>query len=269
MTSNQEDHLEILDPTIDLTRSMPASRGRLLLAAYLDFLIFSVMWGLFVFVIYFIDPKLANQPWYVRLFIFSLLEVVLLRLNFQSPGAMMLGIRFIKVRSHRAGLDRIWQGRIPLVDLNIKNSESWFTLAVGVYFFLEGSKTLIRWTMWTPPMPVFGVQTGEAATVLLNLALGALEMYIAYEIFRLRFRALLVGIPLFTASIVSIVMSWELWDPWIAEYVTRRRDYQGLPVRPNEIETMQNFMPEFLIVGLSFSLVLLLISTKWLKRRTT
>ena len=37
---------------------------------------------------------------------------------------------------------------------------------MGVWMVTEGSKSLVRWTMWTPPYPEFGIETSEAAAAL-------------------------------------------------------------------------------------------------------
>jgi hypothetical protein len=52
------------------------------------------------------------------------------------------------------------------------------------------------------------------------------------------------------AQLVSVVASWNMWDGYVAEMTTRRREFQGLTVRPGEIEFMQSMTPEVLVAWL-------------------
>ncbi len=61
---------------------------------------------------------------------------------------------------------------------------------------------------------------------------------------------------------MSAAVSWDLWDDWAARYVVARRAYEGLPVRPGEIESLQSMSPELVIIGMAFNGALILLLTK-------
>jgi hypothetical protein len=44
-------------------------------------------------------------------------------------------------------------------------------------------------------------------------------------------------------QLASLVSSWRLWDEFGREMVTRRRAFQGLPVRDGEVDLLQMLMP--------------------------
>ncbi len=250
--------MEILDPTFDQTAWQPARRRRLLLAGYIDFLLFSSAWGLLVFAFQDALPILAELPGYAKFVTFSVVEAALLRTRTWSPGAELLGVRFFAVRDRSAPIDQLWQGRVPYVSNEQKSRESWYTLALAIFIINDACKTLVRWTMWNPPMPFFGQPLGELTGAVIYLLSGAIGVYVAVQLFRVDVRGALVGALAGVGQAVSASLSWDLWDPWVAEQVTRRRAFQGFPVRDGEIEQMQAVMPELLIAGSVVLVVLLL-----------
>jgi hypothetical protein len=254
--------IEILDPSIDRRRWVPARRGRLLLAACVDLLIFSVPWAYFVAVTDRLVPGFAAQPFFVRYIAFAIVELIVLNQTSLSPGARLLGIRFVAAKSGQSRVDVLWRNRIPFVDRDLQRSESWLSILVGLWLLLDASKALVRWTMFSPPLPLFGIQTAGLGGVLTSLTIGAVETYIACLVLRMRPRALMLGAPFYGLLAVSAAVSWKLWDDWAARYVVARRAYEGLPVRPGEIESLQSMSPELVIIGMAFNGALILLLTK-------
>lgn len=254
--------IEILDPTVDRRRWAPARRRRMWLAAYVDLLIFSVPWAYLVGVTDRLVPGFAAQPWFIRYLAFAIVELIVLSQAPGSPGARLLGLRFIAAKSGQSRVDVLWRNRIPFVDRDLHRRESWFSILVGLWLLLDASKALTRWTMYSPPLPLFGIQTSGLGGALTSLTIGAIEVYIACLVLRMRPRALVLGAPFYGLLAVSAAVSWNLWDNWAARYVVARRAYEGLPVRPGEIESLQSMSPELVIIGMAFNGALLLLLTK-------
>lgn len=245
---------------------IPARRRRILLAGFLDFCLLTASFGLLEHFAYVLDPEIGEFPLYARILAFLVIEYLLLERLRWSPGLHLLSIRFLDLRDDMAaaaGLPfTIWK-KLTSVSVNawVKTHESWFTLLMGVWMVNEGSKSLVRWTLWVPPYPEFGFEMSASVSAALSVARGAIEIFLAWAIFRLRFIALPVGVAHFTIALVSMWMSWHLWDSWVVEYVTRRRTFQGLPVRQSEIEQMQAITPEWQLAFLGVAIVLFLFLT--------
>jgi hypothetical protein len=254
--------MEILDPSFDQRRWRPARRRRLLLATYLDFLIFSIPWAYFVAITDRFVPGFAIQPWYVRYLVFAIVELIVLQRASLSPGANLLGIRFVDAKSGRTGVDRLWSNRIPFVDIHLQRAESWFSLSAGTFLLLDATKTLVRWTMYSPPLPLFGIQTEGLGGALTNIGIGAGEVYAACLVLRVHRRALSFGIPFYAFLALSAAVSWDLWDAWAERYVIARRAYEGRAVRPGEIESLQSMAPELPIVAMVFNASLIMMLTR-------
>jgi hypothetical protein len=193
---------------------------------------------------------------------FTLAEVLLYKIARWNPGNYLLSIRYLDVRTV-TGANFVLPGRrVAVVDARIKDSESWLTILVAVLFINEGLKSFVRWSMWTPPVPLFGFETNAVTSALSLIAVGAVECYIAFLIFKLRRPAFVAGVLYIGVSLASTVLSWRLWDPWVEEMVLRRRDYMGMAVRPGEVEFMQKIAPEGLIAAFIVYLILLLLIRK-------
>ena len=245
---------------------IPARRRRVLLAGYLDYCLIAALLGLLEHLAYLLEPEIGDFPLYAQILAFLVIEYLLLARLRWSPGLHLLSIRFLDLRDDMAaaaGLPfAIWK-KLTSISVNawVKTNESWFTLLMGVWMVNEGSKSLVRWTLWAPPYPEFGYEMSASVSAALSVARGAIEIFLAWAIFRLRFIALPVGVAHFTIALVSMWMSWHLWDSWVVEYVTRRRTFQGLPVRQSEIEQMQAITPEWQLAFLGVAIVLILFLT--------
>ena len=254
---------------------IPARRRRVLLAGYLDYCLIAAAFGLLEHLAYVLEPEIGEFPLYAQILAFLAIEYLLLARLRWSPGLHLLSIRFLDLRDDMAaaaGLPfAIWK-KLTSVSVNawVKTHESWFTLLMGVWMVNEGSKSLVRWTMWVPPYPEFGFEMSASVSAVLSVARGGIEIFLAWAILRLRFFAVPVAIAHFTVGLVSMWMSWHLWDSWVVEYVTRRRAFQGLPVGESEIEWMQAITPQWQLafIGIMIVLILLLAIPILRSRRT-
>lgn len=220
-----------------------ASTKRLLLAVYLDYLIYGAVWEV---VWYFIGPEKASLVF--ELLLFSLVESLLLW-RYDTPGFRYLSIASLPVIKSSRDVQFNFFGKHRFVDPTILNGERWFTMTIGVLFILDGAKLLARWTAYGPPLPFFGIDTTILSHACFAIALGAASIFVGYLVLKLLRSALTLGISLILLQGISTLMSWDMWDPKVVEMVTARREYLGMPIRPGEIEIMQALVPEgFLVI---------------------
>lgn len=208
---------------------LPASGKRLLLAVYLDLVLFNAAAGILW---YYVAP--GQEPPWLKYVAFCALEAVLLLVVKWTPGERLLSVRQAKLPSDPIEPEGARTGRFQ-VDRRVWSRESFWTVLLGAFLITDGAKELVRWTMWTPPLPWFGTTvTPEWAVApgLLGLLLGALVL-------RLHFAAPLAVLAVNLLYTASILLSWDLWPEFAKEAVTRRRAFQGLPVRAGEVEIMQ------------------------------
>jgi hypothetical protein len=265
----QEPHIEFLDPRFEPSQWVPATRKRMALVVYIDWIFFSVFVGLVNYAALTLNPGWTQFSFPVQIMSFLALELVFCRIDLPSPGSHMLSIPLVKLRVHDSRLSRILNNRLPMVDRRIKTGESWLTMILATLLLNEGAKGLIRWTMWTPPPPLFGMEVSDPVGITALVLMGAAECILGYLVFKLRPSALFLGLGYFILHLASTVLSWELWDPWIREYTLRRRDFQGLPIRDGEIEFLQNITPEFQVAAIIGYLLALLITRKRLKYKAS
>jgi len=81
----------------------------------------------------------------------------------------------------------------------------------------------------------------------------------AYFLFKLSMRAFLISLPYLSITLVSTLLSWNMWDLYIAEMVVRKRAYQGLPVREEMIKWFQAIAPEAFLIVYSVIVITLII----------
>lgn len=261
-----DDHQEILDPTFDQAQWLPARRRRMVLVAYLDLLILSLPGGAIEQAVrHFLTG--TSMPLWLELLAYAIVELILLRFISWSPGCSLLGVRLVEARTYGSGADRIWKGRLPFVSRELKSRESWLTLALGTLILNGAMKSLIRWAMWNPPMPMFGHPTDELTGAIVWIASGAIETAVAIALFRVDVRGVIIGIPYHAAHLVSAVAGWRLWGAWAEEMVVRRRAYQGLPVRAGEIEMVRAIAAVLTVGTLVVMIALLLAVLPRLRRR--
>jgi hypothetical protein len=128
------------------------------------------------------------------------------------------------------------------------SNESLLTLALGVLYVVDGAKSVVRWTMWSPPQPFFGAQLGPSAGAALAVAEGVLYLVVGALVLRLHRWAPAVVAVTSALFITSAAVSWRLWDEYVVQHVHARRAYQGGVVRPGEVAFIQALMPEGVII---------------------
>jgi hypothetical protein len=231
-----------------------ASRLRLLLATYIDFMLFGVVW----------EVALHFSGFYDLNYLFKMLGFVLFELllywRFGSPGLVFMSISAYTYNHNRDRLRGNPFKKQLLVDPNIYRRENWFTILLAVVMILEGSKQFVRWTMWTPPLPYFGFETTIYISAFISMALGVGNVIAGYLLLKLRRTAMYLTLSLSTVYVVSAIMSWEMWDGTAETMVRARRAFQGIPVRPGEVEIMQFLLPEAIVaVAAAFLLAVIFV----------
>jgi len=211
----------------------PLFTGRVELATWQEFLLFSVYEGILYWV--------ADSPGFYFLGIYKTTRSVS---NSGQPSK---------------AIDTL------LVDPRIYNHENWLTILIGVLLVLEGSKQLVRWAMWTPPAPFFGILTSPSSFAVISLGLSGVLIYTGYAFLQLKQVGFRVRTCVAVATAISIAMSWDQWDSFAREMVFRRRAFQGLSVRGGEVEFMQALMPEALIGLVLLSVAVMVVARKRLK----
>ena len=237
----------------------PASRKRILLALYLDYLVLSPVLAVGLY----LSTGQFEVPTWQELIVLSIYEAILYRVT-DSPGFRLLSIR-------KAGRSMHPEGQLPvavdtlLVDSQIYFHEHWQTMLIGLLFVAEGSKQMVRWAMWIPPLPLFGIATNQTTFAAYSMVLGSLLMFTGYMIMRLKRVGFWLGIGIAALMAVSTVMSWNQWDGIARELLIRRRAFQGLPVRSGEVEFMQALLPEALVAFLLLTIVVMFLARKKLR----
>lgn len=240
----QADH-EYLGATSS-NRWLPARRRRLVLAIYLDFLLFSVFWAYLDLLVWAILPDFSS-PLLTQYVAFAIVEFAAFRFWRFSPGNWLLGIR-LRWKSDPSA-------RLGVVDSTVKERENWVTILLGVLFLNAGVKGMVRWMMWITPAPFFGYQISEAGSIALSILLGVLQCLIAVGLLRLQKWSAPLGLALLCLGFLSFLMSWASWDNWVAEEVVNRRAYQGIPVGEGQVEFMQPIFVPTILAGFVLLLI--------------
>lgn len=249
---------EIDDRRYDPQAWVPASRKRRLLALYIDYLIVGSLWVLVQYLVTRFAPAVGDLPAWGRWALFGLFELTATRFDGIAPGARVLSMRRFSYRGAE-GSGRPLRGRLWFVDAWVKRNESWLSMIAAFLFVSDGVKSAVRWTMWNPPQPLFGMALNDFTSTVAYIGMGGLEVWLGYLLFTLHRRAA-VGALAYTAGLaVSVVTSWNLWDPFLAEMITRRHAYLGTGRAAERVQAFQAIMPEALVAGLALLLGLLIV----------
>lgn len=218
-----------------------ASKKRLLLALYIDSVLFGALWALGV---HFLEP--LGRYWFLEYVAFVVFETALLHW-FGSPGRYALSI-FSVARPE-------WQsaGIKNGVDSRIWTSENWLTILLGVLFILDGAKSMVRWTAWNPPLPLLSHEVSASV----NILVGTLWMLAGVLVLRLRVSGVWLAITLGISELAFIGTTWRAWDGYAREMTTRRAAFLGQPVDPARIEFAQALIPEILVATIVLELAAL------------
>ena len=211
---------------MDQKNLLQASKKRLLLSWYIDFLFFMTIWGGLTYII---DVD-GIAPFWVPYVVFVVVRAV----SFKFVGS--IGFSFLSIN----------KDDLTVTETTL-NKENWLTMLLGVLFVLEGTKQLVRWTQTFVSQPAFGFFPDESTQIIMHLMFGGISILAGYWFLKLDIRGFIAGIGVATLNVISDSLSWKLWDPIIEQMVLKRKEVQGLPVREGELEMMQALMPEGLI----------------------
>ncbi len=251
-------HVQFDDPRFNRYAWVPASRKRLFLALYLDYLAVGVPWALVEYVIQHFAPAAGALPGWGRWLLFGLFELAVFGFKVPSVGAAILSMRQFSYRvTNDVGLSV--RGKQWFADSWVKQNESWFSMVLAFLFMSDGVKAAVRWTAWSPPLPVFGMATSGPWALVVYLAIGAAEIWIGYLLFKLSTRAFTIAIPYLVLVTASTLLSWDLWDPFIAGMFEGRQAALGLPEDLKRMLVMQAIMPEAMLAALGALAVCLII----------
>jgi hypothetical protein len=223
------------------TETCRASKKRLFLSWYIDFLFFMTLWGLLS---YFLGVE-TSIPFWVPYLLFIAIRAISGKF-IGSIGYLFLGIN----------------KETKTVNPNTYNRENWLTILMGVLLILEGTKQLVRWTQMFVSHPIFGFFPDDTAQIIIRVLLGASSILAGYWFLRLNIKGFYLAVSVAIVNIVSDALSWSLWDPVVEKMVLARRELQGLPVRDGEIEFMQSLFPEGMLLAATLSVIAMLFTYK-------
>ncbi len=214
---------------------VPTSRLRRALAFYLNLIIGVTVIGVLLEFVPVPEDRKFIVRWSLAL-VFAALDELLLG---KTPGHMILSITPYGVPN------------------SVFVRETYLGMFLGVICILDGCKRAVLWTQYQLPEPIMGRIAEGIQLGAYNMALGLLFIAAGVLILRLHKFGWILALCGIGVHALSVITSWELWDGYVAELVTRRRELQGIPVRPNEIEFMQMLMPEGVMVGFAIAAILL------------
>ncbi|NJA07567.1 hypothetical protein HC024_17795 [Methylococcaceae bacterium WWC4] len=218
-----------------------ASKKRLLLSWYIDFLFFMTLWELLA---YYLGLG-ASIPFWVSYLLFVVMRAIS-RKFIGSIGYLFLGI----------------DNETKLVNKNIYDGENWLTIVLGVLLILEGTKRLVRWTQVFVSQPIFGFIPDDTTQIIIHVLLGGSSILAGYWFLRLNIKGFYLAVSVAIVNIASDALSWSLWDPIVEKMVIARREFQGLPVRDGEIEFMQSLFPESMLLAATLAVIAMLFTYK-------
>ncbi len=214
-----------------------ASKKRLLLSWYIDFLFFMTLWGLLS---YFLSIE-ASIPFWVPYLLFMAIRVVSGK-YIGSIGYIFLGI----------------EKETKAVNPDIFKRENWLTILLGALLVLEGTKQIVRWSQLFVPQPIFGFIPDNITQIIVHVVLGISSILAGYWFLKLNIKGFYLAVSVAVMNIVSDALSWNLWDPIVEKMVFARREFQGIPVKDGEVEFMQALFPEGMILMASFAVIAML-----------
>lgn len=258
LSSKKAASLRFDDHRFDPDAWVLASRKRLLLALYIDYLIVGSFWAIIQFVVGQVVPTIGALPGWGKWLLFAVLELSVVRWKTPSLGAAVLSMRLFEYRATDE-VGRLDKGRPWFVDARVKRHETWVSMLIALLFVSDGVKAAVRWTMWNPPQPLFGVLADPMMSTIAYVTVGAFEVWVGYLIFTLNRKAFALALVYLGAQAVSIVMSWKLWAPFFAEMIERREAYLGTGRAAERVGVAQAIMPEALLVAIALLAILLTI----------
>lgn len=218
---------------------IPSSIKRQALIVFFDFVLYAALWQ----VLFYVVPRSFGSP-LVRIAIFLVSEIALLY-RAHSPGCFLMGVF--------AAADESDPTKVGLyVEEMIAKTENAMTIVAGTIWIYGGSKLLVRWTAWVPPLPLFGIIPNSFLEAFLNIALGLFFIYTGVCWLRLKKQTLfLVAVFVFFAFI-SVAMSTHLWDGYMSAWLIQQRQFFNMTYDENAIALVRRLMP-----GLAYAVLLI------------
>jgi len=236
---------------------IPPSKLRRLLAAYIDYLLFGMLWETAVHII---APGGVSVLY--KFFGFFIFEAVLMW-RMGSPGMYFLSIYAASQTIFSSDEnDKISAMRL-MVNPNIYSNEKWYTILIGVFIIISGCKEFIHWTVYTTPIPIFGFFPGAVMTAIINMIIGAIIIFAGYHILKLSKKGLYLTLLSGVIYIFSIIRGWGLWDEVVTQTMIERRALQGRTLTDTEIELVRMLFPEIYLI----STILLMLTVILIARR--
>lgn len=199
----------------------PCSRKRLVLAIYLDFLLFATAVQVASWLVA-QRAFMASLP--VLCVAFTVLETGMLQGLGSSPGTWTLGIV-----QHEGS--RMVLGTWPL-------RERWWTVLIGVLALLSGTKEATRWTLGLPPPPFMGLTLSWDVAAAVITGTGLASIAAGVGVLRTSARAALLGVAINVLTLVSWSASSAQIPAWVEARTRAQRSLQGLPEREEGAERL-------------------------------
>lgn len=211
---------------------MRASKRRLWLAVYLDYLLFAPLFAIFRWLL---GPTGIDLSWAVDLLAFVLIEGALVRGVDFSPGRRALGI----VRAEDGSIV------LPFV----RARERWWTMLLGVCGVMEGAKEIARFTQGLPPPPFMNLDlTWDVRAALLTTS-GLIYLSAGLSILRTRTLGAWVGLALHLVSSLSVLVSWAHMPAWVEARLRAQDALRGRVTTEERLATMQTMLPTGMVIS--------------------
>lgn len=213
------------------------SKKRLLLAVYIDFLLYTVAATLLV---HFTALDGAGVT-LAKVLVFLVLEAIFFKTNL-SPGR-----NFLSIYHDTLPIEGI-PTKVTLVNPKIYSKETAYTIFFGVIFVLEGTKAAVRWIDSVSITSfLFGFAAGKEYIVGLSIVWAMLFVLLGYFFLKLKKEGFWLAIFLAVAGSALLFTSWNSWDEIARELVINRNALRGHSPREGEIEFVQAVFPEIFI----------------------
>lgn len=221
-----------------------ASKKRLFLAFYLDYLVFTAFSVPAAWLM--LRTTGFQTGWLIQFAVFVVVEWATIRLIGSSPGTWMLGIE------RGDGPPRV----LP----RIKTTERWWTMLLGVGSVLSGAKAMVRWTQGQPVFPYFGLQS-ELGAIAVTTIVGAAVLSAGVLILRCRWEGSVLGIGVSVVQAIAVLLARPHAHDWAVRALTYRRELRGQePPALEEMQVMETVFPVALLVFSALTMLLLIAS---------
>jgi hypothetical protein len=221
-----------------------ASRKRLLLSVYIDFLFYTS-------VIYIAGYWLALS-------------------GHKYGGAEKIAFVFSVLLWKKKSLGRVFLGISDdyYLSEDLKNRETFLLMALATIFVLDGTKQIVRWTQFSA-WPFFGFIPESFSYVAISFLSGGLSILAGFWLYKLDIRGLYLSAVIVLMQLFSMILSHEYFNGVIAQKIIERRAIQGIAVREGEVEFLQQFLtPAIIIFAGLFLLILFFYRKRFYKVQT-